>query len=54
MAEIEIRFEGKLIEDFSKKTLIKMFKEIFVYAKNLETQLKQRKVEHPDTTIVIR
>lgn len=51
---VELRFEGKKIEDFSKKTLVGMFKELFVYAKNLETQLKLRQQDHPDTKIIVK
>lgn len=41
--KMELRHNNIRIEDLSKKTLAKMLKEIFVYVKKLESDLKKLK-----------
>lgn len=38
---VELKFDGKRIEDFSKKTLVKMLKEMFIYSRQLEAEIKK-------------
>ncbi len=40
---MELKYNSVRIEDLSKKTLAKMLKEIFVYVKKLESDLKKLK-----------
>jgi hypothetical protein len=40
---MELRHNNIRIEDLSKKTLVKMLKDMFVYVKKLESDLKKLK-----------